>query len=347
MTPYYTKVRQAAEFTMSNEDAMRTLGVTGTGDANQDKFMLKKLLLKYHPDRAKGNKDVNAFQMSALNALWENFIRQGKSLPTGVQPQQQSGATVGGSGSEAAVYRVVRERLGQASEGANRLLRTFNTPAAQMKDVGISPRACATMISQIGKYAHSATEAIRINLAPTGRGKSPMEGIYRDLLNAEGYIKGAASVMLQSGNQADQKLIDAARNYLNEFLKIVTNVMRSTGTKQSSRHRISVSQFMDGLTPYYTRIRTAAEKAGDTPPDLGQVSELVRNTLTKEYDIYPPNLSTAIQPDGGITITAMNPDTGLNLQITLRNLAGNVVYSGGQITGVVPAQELTPPEGGQ
>jgi len=96
------------------------------------------------------------------------------------------------------------------------------------------------------------------------------------------------------------------------------------------------------FSPHFTRVklpRWAAETAGDDqPPDLGQVSELVRNTLTKEYDIYPPNLSTEIGQDGSIKITAMNPTTGLNLQVTLQNLAGDFIHPAGQMTGVVPAE---------
>jgi|SRR6516225_1456453 hypothetical protein len=94
------------------------------------------------------------------------------------------------------------------------------------------------------------------------------------------------------------------------------------------------------FSKHFTRVklpRWAAETTGDDqPPDLGQVSELVRNTLTTEYDIYPPNLSTEIGEDGSIKITAMNPTTGLNLQVTLQNLAGDFVHPSGQMTGVVP-----------
>jgi hypothetical protein len=90
----------------------------------------------------------------------------------------------------------------------------------------------------------------------------------------------------------------------------------------------------------FTRVklpRRAAETAGDDqPPDLGQVSELIRNTLTDKYDIYPPNLSTEINQDGSIKITAVNPTSGLNLQVTLQNLAGDFVHPDGQLTGVVP-----------
>jgi hypothetical protein len=96
------------------------------------------------------------------------------------------------------------------------------------------------------------------------------------------------------------------------------------------------------FTEHFTRVklpRWAAETTGDDqPPDLGQVSELVRNTLTSEYDIYPPNLSTEINQDGSIKITAMNPTTGLNLQVTLQNLAGDLIHPSGQMTGVVPAE---------
>ena len=90
----------------------------------------------------------------------------------------------------------------------------------------------------------------------------------------------------------------------------------------------------------FTRVklpRWAAEKTGeDQPPDLGQVSELIRNTLTTEYDIYPPNLSTEINQDGSIKITAVNPMTKLNIQVTLQNLAGDFLHPGGQEVGVVP-----------
>jgi hypothetical protein len=102
------------------------------------------------------------------------------------------------------------------------------------------------------------------------------------------------------------------------------------------------------FSEHFTRVklpRWAAEKAGDDqPPDLGQVSELVRNTLTSEYDIYPPNLSTEINPDGSIKITAVNPTTGLNLQVTLQNLAGDLIHPSGQMTGVVPAEGGLPGE---
>jgi hypothetical protein len=93
----------------------------------------------------------------------------------------------------------------------------------------------------------------------------------------------------------------------------------------------------------FTRIRTAA--AGEQPPDLGQVSELIRNTLTKEYNIFPPNLSTAIQDDQTIIITAVNLQTGLNLRITLANLAGNFIHPGGTMAGVVPASPAFPGPG--
>jgi hypothetical protein len=96
------------------------------------------------------------------------------------------------------------------------------------------------------------------------------------------------------------------------------------------------------FSEHFTRVklpRWAAETTGDDqPPDLGQVSELIRNTLTKEYDIYPPNLSTEINQDGSIKITAMNPTTGLNLQVTLQNLAGDLIHPSGQMTGVVPTE---------
>ena len=95
------------------------------------------------------------------------------------------------------------------------------------------------------------------------------------------------------------------------------------------------------LSTHFTRVklpRWAAETTGeDQPPDLGQVSELIRNTLTGEYDIYPPNLSTEINEDGSIKITAVNPTSGLNLQVTLQNLAGDLLHPEGEMTGVVPS----------
>jgi hypothetical protein len=96
------------------------------------------------------------------------------------------------------------------------------------------------------------------------------------------------------------------------------------------------------FSEHFTRVklpRWAADTKGeDQPPDLGQVSEMIRNSLTKEYDIYPPNLSTEIGEDGSIKITAMNPTTGLNLQVTLQNLAGDFIHPSGQMTGVVPTE---------
>ncbi len=113
-----------------------------------------------------------------------------------------------------------------------------------------------------------------------------------------------------------------------------------------SRIKGSVIKKRASLTPYYTRVRNAAEK-GEAPPDLGQVSEMIRSALTKEYGIYPPNLSTTISPDGSITITGVNNDTGLNIQITLKNLAGNLVMPppGGTVPGVVPQGAPPGPEG--
>src|SRR6516162_4495762 len=103
------------------------------------------------------------------------------------------------------------------------------------------------------------------------------------------------------------------------------------------------------FSKHFTRVKllrwAADTKEGDQPPDLGQVSELVRNTLTDEYDIYPPNLSTEINQDGSIKITAMNPTTGLNLQVTLQNLAGDLIHPSGQMTGVVPTEGGLPGEG--
>lgn len=103
------------------------------------------------------------------------------------------------------------------------------------------------------------------------------------------------------------------------------------------------------FSDHFTRVklpRWAADESGeDQPPDLGQVSELIRNTLTTEYDIYPPNLSTEINPDGSIKITAVNPTTKLNIQVTLQNLAGDFIHPGGQMTGVVPAEGELPAEG--
>src|SRR4051812_16204421 len=91
------------------------------------------------------------------------------------------------------------------------------------------------------------------------------------------------------------------------------------------------------VTQDYTRVRRASQ-GGESPPDLGQVSELIRNTLTKEYGIYPPNLCTAIQQDSTIIITAVNPQTGLNLQVTLKNLAADLITPSSVNPGVVPLE---------
>lgn len=93
----------------------------------------------------------------------------------------------------------------------------------------------------------------------------------------------------------------------------------------------------------YTRVRRAAPRTkGEEPPELGQVSELIRNTLTKEYNIYPPNLSTSIQPDQTILITAVNNQTGLNVQVSLKNLAGNFIHPNGNLSGIVPPPQAAP-----
>lgn len=82
-------------------------------------------------------------------------------------------------------------------------------------------------------------------------------------------------------------------------------------------------------------------KEGEAPPDIGQISELIRNTLTKEYDVYPPDLGTAIQPDNSIIITAVNKTTGLNVQVTLTDLSGAVGM------GAQSPAPGTPPAGGE
>lgn len=73
-----------------------------------------------------------------------------------------------------------------------------------------------------------------------------------------------------------------------------------------------------------------SRKASDTqkPPELGAIAELIRQKLTDEFNVYPPNLNTAINQDNSITLTAVNPDSGLNLQIVLSNPTLNQAQQG-------------------
>jgi hypothetical protein len=94
------------------------------------------------------------------------------------------------------------------------------------------------------------------------------------------------------------------------------------------------------LSTQFTRVRIprrAATSDGTKPPDLGAVAEIIRQKIADEFDVYPPNLNTQINQDGSIVITAVNPDSGLNVQMTITNIALAQAQSG---------QMPAPPAGG-
>lgn len=102
------------------------------------------------------------------------------------------------------------------------------------------------------------------------------------------------------------------------------------------------------LTTEFTYIKIPRKAAsGDKPPDLGVVAEEMRKKLSDDFDVYPPNLNTAINQDGSITITAVNPDSGLNIQLQIKNLALAASQSGQLPTpppeGAQPPPPVTPP----
>jgi hypothetical protein len=111
--------------------------------------------------------------------------------------------------------------------------------------------------------------------------------------------------------------------------------------------------------------RVAVETVtGEAGPKLGEVAELLRSTISKEYGIVPPNLNTALDPAGtSMTIMAVDRTAGLNLSIVISDLnpptdpaaaqqppaPGGMPAPGGQqppAPGGMPAPQIATPPGG-
>jgi hypothetical protein len=88
-------------------------------------------------------------------------------------------------------------------------------------------------------------------------------------------------------------------------------------------------------------LRIAADLTG---PKLGEVAELVRSTLSKQYGIVPPNLNTALDQTGSsMTIMAVDKSTGLNVQIVVSDLGQQAVPA--QLPPAMPPTNATQPAG--
>jgi hypothetical protein len=77
-------------------------------------------------------------------------------------------------------------------------------------------------------------------------------------------------------------------------------------------------------------------------PSVGEVTELLRQTISQKYEVVPPNLNTTMDQTGGaMIITAVSPEIGLNIQIQVSDLNQQ---QAAPMQGAPPAQgQLTPP----
>lgn len=77
---------------------------------------------------------------------------------------------------------------------------------------------------------------------------------------------------------------------------------------------------MDLTEKKRTYHRIAAGRTAQS--QVGEVAEQIRALLNSKYDAVPPNLASEFQQDGTVIITGSNAETGLNVQITVRDLGG-------------------------
>jgi hypothetical protein len=94
LTSSFSRVRYASVFSMSPFEAIRELGVQGTGDFQKDKSLLRGLVRRYHPDVSQ-EKDAKK-KMQAANVLWETYIRDGQSLPIAGEQNRGAPSSFGG-----------------------------------------------------------------------------------------------------------------------------------------------------------------------------------------------------------------------------------------------------------
>jgi hypothetical protein len=94
LTSSFSKVRYASAFSMSPAEAMRELGIKGTGDFEKDKTLIRKLVKKYHPD-VSPEPDAKK-KMEALTALINLYTGEGKPLPTASEQAREAPSSFGG-----------------------------------------------------------------------------------------------------------------------------------------------------------------------------------------------------------------------------------------------------------
>jgi curved DNA-binding protein CbpA len=88
LTQEYSRV---AAYRISVDDALRLLGIQGTGSFEGDKKLIRDLAKKYHPD-VNQSKDATQ-KMEAVNILRDIYIRNGQQLPRRSAPRQESPRT--------------------------------------------------------------------------------------------------------------------------------------------------------------------------------------------------------------------------------------------------------------
>ncbi len=83
--------RVAAYGNISPDEALRILGITGTGSLAGDKSLLRGLMKKYHPD-IDPSKEAKE-KLEAVVILNDVYLRNGRPLPTRAAPRQQPSRT--------------------------------------------------------------------------------------------------------------------------------------------------------------------------------------------------------------------------------------------------------------
>jgi hypothetical protein len=95
------------------------------------------------------------------------------------------------------------------------------------------------------------------------------------------------------------------------------------------------------LTREFSRIRLAAPPVVGQPIKVGEIAELIRNTLSKEYGLVPPNLNTTLDQTGkNMTISAVDQSIGINISIQITD-NNQPQQNQPQLN---PAQPTTPPQ---
>lgn len=222
LTGDYTRI--AAVF-MNAGEAMELLGIKGSGNFEQDKRLMRSLVMKYHPDRVGESRE-----MIAVTSLIENYIRQGKPLPT-IIPEREPVIRYHSYGSYGPYPSYERPK------DLSRADQEFNSRAQDWWK-----RYIVVLLEEIDGFTERGRE-LSDSIQESDRDNILVEcGILEDeLYYIDGYIKGNATLRPDGSLIRDARSMLLGFDYARQCITNIYNIWKESKDNEDSGNLVNRS----------------------------------------------------------------------------------------------------------